>query len=56
VDPDTVWGGETVSVEEWVYYMVVVIIEGEGAVLGRVNLGRPIVTSGNLLHSCAKLH
>jgi len=33
----------------------VVIIRAEGAVLG-VNVGRPIVTSGPLLHSCVEVH
>ena len=32
----------------------VVIIRAEGAVLG-VNVGRPIVTSGPLLHSCVEM-
>ena len=31
----------------------VVIVEGEGPVLG-VNAGRPIVTDGTLLRSCAR--
>jgi len=35
--------------------MGVVIVEGEGAVLG-VNLGRPIVTNRALLRSCAEVH
>jgi len=34
--------------------MGVVIIEGEGAVLG-VNLGRPIVTKGAFLRSCVEV-
>jgi len=34
----------------WVYQILVVIIEGEGAVLG-VNLQRPIVTNGNFVAS-----
>jgi len=33
--------------------MQVVIVEGEGAVLG-VNLGRSILTKGAVLHSCVK--
>jgi len=33
----------------------VVVVEGEGTVLG-VNLGRPIVTTGALLRSCAEMH
>jgi len=38
------------SVEGWVYRLLdgVVIVEGEGAVLG-VNLGRPIVTNGDFV-------
>jgi len=36
------------SVEGWVYYMGVVIVEGEGPVLA-VNLGRPIVTDGDFV-------
>ena len=39
MDPDAVWDGEWV--QSWV-----VIVEGEGAVLG-VNLGRPTVTNGD---------
>jgi len=31
------------------------IVKGEGAVLG-VNEVHPVVTKGNLLHSCAKVH
>ena len=31
----------------------VVIVEGEGAVLG-MNLGHPIVTNGTFFHSCAR--
>ena len=31
----------------------VVIVEGDGAVL-EVNVGRPIVTMGTFLHSCAR--
>ena len=38
-----VWG-KVGSVERWVYLMRVVIIEGEGAILG-VNLEHPIVTN-----------
>jgi len=34
------------SVEGWVYYMGVVIVEGKEAVFG-LNLGRPIVTNGD---------
>ena len=34
--------------------MGVVIIEGEGAVL-RVNVGRPIVTNGDLLRHCVEV-
>jgi len=30
---------------DWVYYILVVIVEGEGAVLVGVNLRRPIVTN-----------
>jgi len=33
----------------------VVIVEGEGTVLW-INLGRLIVTNGDLLHSCAEVH
>ena len=45
MEPDAVWDGE------WGWWMVVyildgvVIVEGEGTVLG-VNVGYPIVTSG----------
>jgi len=42
-----------VSVEGWVYKIRVLIVEVEWAVLG-VNLGRPIVTNGTSLRSCAR--
>ena len=43
------------SVKGRVYWMGVVIVEGEGTDLG-VNLGRPIVTNRSLLHRCAAVH
>ena len=45
------------SVEGWVYRLLdgVVIVEGEGAVLG-VNLGRPIVTSGDFATRLLAIH
>ena len=49
MDLSAIWDGEwgVGSVEGCVYYMGVVIIEGEGAVL-ELNLGHPIVTNGSL--------
>ena len=43
MDPNAAWGGEWGD-RGWVYYIGVVIVEGEWAVLG-VNLGHPIVTN-----------
>jgi len=47
LDPDAIWGGEWGRSRdgciEWV-----VIVEGEGAVLG-VKLGRPIVSKGDFV-------
>jgi len=36
------------SVEEWVYYMGVEIVEAKEAIL-RVNVGHPIVTNGDFV-------
>jgi len=46
LDPDAVWvdsGSRGIGVSDGV-----VIVEGEGAVLG-VNLGRPVVSNGDLV-------
>ena len=36
------------SVEKWIYYTGVEIVEGEGAVLV-INVGHPIVTDGDFV-------
>jgi len=47
LDPDAIWVGEW-SVEEWVYSMGAMIVEGQWAVSG-VNVGHPVLTSGHFV-------